>query len=184
MLDISAPPSPVKSTKSSASQVLAEPSMPSCGSVATANTEVAEETSPSTRASSVEEDAPVVGGAQAHPKVANEGEVPYIHGNLSEDFTFLKTDPKPFEANSRRLKAMSVYGPDMLAKAHANAPGMNGTLLQMTSAGVSEEDEDAPANHGEPLRDLRSSRSQSRLKGLRFWKKKQKAGEGEVDQSM
>lgn len=167
MLDISAPASPVKSTKSCASQILADPSMPSFGSVATSNAEAAGQVSPSTQASSVED--------EAHPtiesKVITDSEKPYIHSNHSADFSFLRTDPNKTDAAAKHVKSMSVYGPDILAKAHSSGPGMNGTLLKMT-AGADAEREDLSEVSGDGVRDLRASRSQSRLKGLKFWKKK------------
>ncbi|KAF4554241.1 3'5'-cyclic nucleotide phosphodiesterase-like protein [Elsinoe fawcettii] len=176
ILDISAPPSPVKSVVSHSH---VDASLPSSRSQATSTAEAGGQTSPSTKASSVGDD------ASEPPKPS-----PFTtHKNRSEDFGFLKQDP----ANGIKHQTMSVYGPDLLAKA-ASSPGKNSSASQVTAglspnptgqgsniSGGSDDGRMSPGEHGagDKRPDLRSSRSQSMLKGLKFWKKhKGERGEG------
>jgi len=99
-----------------------------------------------------------------------------MHANRSEDFSFLKSDPHSDFMGKRKPQTMSVYGPDILAMAAAASPGKNSATSQITSSGAND---DGALNLGD--HSLRSSRSQNRLRGLRFWKKKSRPGEVDVD---
>lgn len=177
VLSGSAPSSPGKSAASRNSHghgFEQEQSLPSSRSQATSNAteDVGGTASPSTRASSVEEEAkPTADLPQPQP-------VPtYTHANRSEDFSFLNKDPHHFATSPRKMQAMSVYGPDILAMATAS-PGKNSTLSHVTAG----ESDDGTHSVSDGIRDLRMSRSQSKLRGLRFWRKKPK-GEMDVDQT-
>lgn len=166
VLSYSQPPSPVKSAESTVSHSHAGRSLPSARSQATSNTEGVP-VSPSTRASSVE-DSPKSDAETPQPPQLLTAENPYIHANRSEDFSFLKSDPNAdFMVGRRKPQTMSVYGADVLAMAAAASPGKNSATSQITSSGGSDDGALSFGDHS-----LRSSRSQSRLKGLRFWKKK------------
>ena len=174
VLSYSQPPSPVKSAESTVSQSHAGRSLPSARSQATSNTEGGP-ASPSTRASSVE-DSPDVDADLAPPSRLLPPEKPFIHGNRSEDFSFLKSDPSPEFMGRRKPQTMSVYGPDILAMAAAASPGKNSATSQITSSGGSDDGTLSFGDHN-----LRPSRSQNRLRGLRFWKKKNRPGEVDMD---
>lgn len=88
----------------------------------------------------------------------------YKHGNKSEEFSIVKTTPMSF-SGVKKLQTMSVYGPDVLARATAT-PSKNSVRTNVTSSGS---DEERSSNF---YPDLRSSRSQSKLRSLQFWKKK------------
>ena len=160
VLSYSQPPSPVKSTTS---QSQAHRSVPSARSEATSNTEGGP-ASPSTVASSLEGSPNAGSEAPQAPQLLTT-ENPFTHANRSEDFSFLKSDPHSDFMGKRKPQTMSVYGPDILAMAAAASPGKNSAISQITSGGS----DDGALNFGD--HNLRSSRSQSRLRGLRFWKK-------------
>lgn len=131
---------------------------------------------PSTKASSIDD-------VYAKPIQANPMPPPTTltaHNNKSEEFQFMRHDPGSNNLpNGRKFQAMSVYGPDVLAMAAAQSPGKTSTLSQLTTGGS----DDDLTTTSEERRDLRSMQSQSRLKGLRFWKKKTRSGEIEADQT-
>lgn len=160
ILSYSQPPSPVKSAASAVSRSQPDRSVPSTTSQATSAGDGGP-VSPSTRASSVEDSSVTADMRKAPPTAVTEN--PFMHSNRSEDFSFLKTDPN-LDLSPRKPQTMSVYGADILAIAAANSPGKSSATSQITS-GTSE-------YFGDDRHDLRTSRSQSRLRGLRFWKKK------------
>ncbi|PNS15328.1 hypothetical protein CAC42_2663 [Sphaceloma murrayae] len=166
ILDLSAPPSPVKSI---VSQSLPDASLAS-RSQAPSTVAADGQTSPSTKASSVLDDA-------SEPSK----ELPQ-HGTRSQDFEFLKSDPA-----RKPQQTMSVYGPDVLAKAAAaDSPARNSETSQLTTIAqgadspgemrlASSASDDGGRTRLVERPDLRSTRSQSRLK-LKFWKKDKKVG--------
>lgn len=183
ILDLSAPSSPVKSV---VSQSQPNPSVAS-HSQAPSTVEAGGQTSPSTRASSLDNDASEPPKADTYT----------THQNRSEDFQFLKQDP----ANAfggRKVQTMSVYGPDVLSKVAAGSPGKNSSTSQMTASrspnaqralssggggtgripsSASDDGERTSPSEFPQRPDLRTTRSQSRLRGLKFWKK-DKAAKG------
>lgn len=172
IIEASRPASPVKSVLSSTSVAEQsvpehEQSLPSSRSQAESNaTAELEEApvSPSTKASSLEEDTKPASNLPPPPMSIKVN--PYLHANKSEDFAFLRQDPA-MPLSPRKLQAVSVYGPDVLAMAN-HSPSKNSTLSQITT-GSNDANSDT---FGDGIRDLRPSRSQSRLRGLRFWRKK------------
>jgi len=165
ILSYSQPPSPIKSAESAVSRSQQDRSVPSTTSQATSAGEGGP-VSPSTRASSVEESSTTAEMPKPPPIAVTEN--PFMHSNRSEDFSFLKSDPNlDLMSTPRKPQTMSVYGADILAMAAATSPGKNSATSQVTS-GTSDD-----GRYFDDRPDLRSSRSQSRLRGLRFWKKKQ-----------
>lgn len=178
-------PSPTKSARPAAPATELNQSLPSTNSQTTSNATTNDagngRMSPSTKASSLEEDAKLPATADvALPNPANDPASVTVHRNKSEEFTFLRHDPNTI--GGRKFQAMSVYGPDVLAMAAAQtSPGKHASVPAIspgvTSAPTPEADE-PPDKH-----DLRSVQSQGRLKGFRWFKKKIRAGDVEVEQT-
>lgn len=171
-------PSPTKSARRPAPDL----SLPSTTSNATTVDVANDQASPSTKASSVEENTKehaTSDVALPNPANATDPANVTVHRNKSEEFTFLRHDPNTL--GGRKFQAMSVYGPDVLAMAaaqttpgkHASVPAISSGITSATSQ--SDETLERP--------DLRSVQSQGRLKGFRWFKKKLRPGEVEVDQT-
>ena len=144
-MDFAGPASPSKSIGS----VLGGSSLQAQGSVDTTNTENAE-LAPSTKASSVD------GHPHSNPEPTgkkSELATPRAPGEWADSPDFSK---------ERTLKMSSVYVPE----------AQDGREYVRSSKSSSTRDND-DADSSVSGRDLRSRRSQSRLKSLRFWKKKQ-----------
>jgi len=164
----SQPSSPVKSSVMSSRR----PGQSLLSSASQATSNEGRPASPSTRASSVGEDV-TPDGEDSKPPTIPVTEPPFTHANRSEDFSFLKSDPSADFVGSRKAGTVSVYGADVLAMAAAASPGKNSVTSQITANGAG----DDGRFYFDDRHGLRPSRSQSRLRGLRFWKKKPRPGE-------
>lgn len=139
---------------------------------ATANTTVPQ--SPSTQASSVTDaDGPPTDTVEPPPVLSTEN--PFLRPNISPDL----------EWREKEL-AHHPSAPDILAVPDVG-PGKT-NMISRISSGASD-DREAAANNGglqdphKEQRGLRESRSRSKLRGLRFWRKRWKSPGLEVEES-